>query len=116
MSPRLALKWKMMSEGEAIPKLSRFNRLVDIAGSAIILVVLSPLLIGLATLVKLASPSDPVFCAPIRRKPDGSCYRRIKFCPRSGWLGELLHRYSVDELPVFISVLLGEIGLIGLQI
>jgi lipopolysaccharide/colanic/teichoic acid biosynthesis glycosyltransferase len=100
MSPRLVLNWKMMFE--AMLKLSRFNRLIDIAGSAIILVVLSPLLVVVAALVKLASPSDPVFCAPIRRKPDGSCYRRIKFCPRRGWLGEFLHRYSVDELPVFI--------------
>lgn len=85
-------------------------RLVDIAGSAAGLVVLSPMLLLLAIFVKLDTPG-PIFCAQERMAPNGRRWLKLKFCVRRSWLGEILRRFSVNELPVLISVLLGEISL-----
>ena len=89
-------------------------RLVDIAGSAAALILLSPLLVLLALLLKLAR-SGPVFCVQERVRPDGGRFRLLKFCTQRTWLGVVLHRFSVDELPELISVLLGEVSLIELR-
>lgn len=85
-------------------------RLVDITGSAAALILLSPLLVLLAVLLKFAT-SGPVFCIQERVRPDGRHLRLLKFCPRRTGLGVVLHRFSVDELPGLINVLLGEVSL-----
>ncbi|MBE7467644.1 MAG: sugar transferase [Anaerolineales bacterium] len=90
-------------------------RLVDIAGSAAGLVVLSPMLLLLAVLVKLDAPG-PIFCTQERMEPDGRRWLKLKFCVRRNWLGVMMHRFSVDELPVLISVLLGEVSLVELRL
>ncbi|MCL4301021.1 MAG: sugar transferase [Anaerolineae bacterium] len=89
-------------------------RLIDIAGSATGLVVLSPMLLLLAILLKLDS-LGPIFCAQERTEPGGRRWLKLKFCVRRSWLGAMLRRFSMDELPVLISVLLGEISLAELR-
>jgi len=106
------------------------KRAVDLIVSAIALVVLSPLLLLTAVLIKLDSPG-PVFYIQERMGLDAEPFPTIKF--RSmvadaekdgpGWttaddarrtrVGRLLRRFSLDETPQLINVLLGEMSLVG---
>ncbi len=107
------------------------KRAVDLIGSAIGLVVLSPLMMLVATLVKLDSPG-PVFYAQVRMGLDARPFWMMKFRsmrtdaeaetgpvwateddPRRTRLGGFIRRFSIDEWPQFINVLLGEMSLVG---
>ncbi len=107
------------------------KRTVDLIGSAIGLVVLSPLMLLVAALVKLDSPG-PVFYAQVRMGLDARPFWMMKFRsmrtdaeaetgpvwateddPRRTRLGAFIRRLSIDEWPQFINVLLGEMSLVG---
>ncbi len=107
------------------------KRVVDLIGSAVGLVVLSPLMMLVALLVKLDSPG-PVFYAQERMGLDARPFWMLKFRsmlkdaesqtgpvwatkddPRRTKIGAFIRRFSVDELPQFINVLLGEMSLVG---
>ncbi len=107
------------------------KRLVDIVASAAALVVLSPLLISLALLLKLET-KGPAFYLQERMGLDGRSFPVLKLRsmrpgaekgtgpvwavredPRTTRLGRLLRRTNVDELPQFINVLLGHMSLVG---
>ncbi|HMQ51453.1 MAG TPA: undecaprenyl-phosphate glucose phosphotransferase [Anaerolineae bacterium] len=107
------------------------KRIVDVGGSAVCLVIVSPVMMLLAMLIKLES-EGPVFYAQERMGLDGKRFMMLKFRSmradaeeESGpvWtkpnddrrtrLGALLRRFSVDELPQLINVLLGEMSLVG---
>jgi exopolysaccharide biosynthesis polyprenyl glycosylphosphotransferase len=107
------------------------KRAVDLIGSAVGLVVLSPLMMLVALLVKLDSPG-PVFYAQERMGLDAKPFWMLKFRsmwedaeaktgpvwatkddPRRTKIGAFIRRFSIDELPQFINVLLGEMSLVG---
>ncbi|MBN2409488.1 MAG: undecaprenyl-phosphate glucose phosphotransferase [Candidatus Aminicenantes bacterium] len=107
------------------------KRVVDIVVSALGLILLSPVLLALAVVVKMSSPG-PVFFRQERMGLDGRKFRMIKFRtmirtaeegsgpqmsrpddPRVTKVGHFLRKYSLDELPQFINVLKGEMSLIG---
>lgn len=107
------------------------KRAVDMVASAAALVVLSPLLVGLALLVKLDS-QGPAFYLQERMGLDGRSFAMIKLRsmrsgaetgtgpvwavredPRTTRLGRLLRRSNLDELPQLINVLLGQMSLVG---
>ena len=107
------------------------KRVADLVGSAVMLVILSPLLAVLALLVKLTSPG-PVLFRQERVTAGGRSFTMLKFRsmvqdaerstgavwatkgdPRTTPLGKLLRRTSLDELPQFWNVLLGDMSLIG---
>jgi exopolysaccharide biosynthesis polyprenyl glycosylphosphotransferase len=107
------------------------KRLIDIVVATTALVVLSPLLLLLAVIVKVTSPG-PVLYAQERMGLDGRTFRMLKFRSmrvdaeaQSGavWaqkednrrtvLGTLLRKTSLDELPQLWNVLLGEMSLVG---
>jgi exopolysaccharide biosynthesis polyprenyl glycosylphosphotransferase len=107
------------------------KRAVDLIGSAVGLVVLSPLMMLVALLVKLDSPG-PVFYAQERMGLDARPFWMLKFRsmwedaeaktgpvwatkddPRRTKIGAFIRRFSIDELPQFINVLLGEMSLVG---
>jgi len=107
------------------------KRVVDLIGSAVGLVVISPLMMLVALLVKLDSPG-PVFYAQERMGLDAKPFWMLKFRsmlkdaesqtgpvwatkddPRRTKIGAIIRRFSIDELPQFINVLLGEMSLVG---
>jgi len=107
-----------------------FKRVIDIVGSAIGLVLLSPFLLLIAILIKLESPG-PAFFVQERTGLDTQPFPMIKFRsmranadqdgpawtvkddPRRTRLGTLIRRYSIDELPQLINILVGDMSLVG---
>jgi exopolysaccharide biosynthesis polyprenyl glycosylphosphotransferase len=106
------------------------KRFVDICGAAFGLIILSPLLMLTAVLIKLDS-RGPVFYAQERMGLDARPFRILKFRsmrqdaeadgagwtvendPRTTRLGRLIRRINLDEIPQLINVLIGEMSLVG---
>lgn len=106
------------------------KRTMDIIGATIGLVVLSPLMMFVAVLIKLDS-RGPVFYAQERMGLDARPFKILKFrsmrknaeATGPGWtveddpritrLGRIIRRIDVDELPQLINVLLGQMSLVG---
>jgi Undecaprenyl-phosphate glucose phosphotransferase len=107
------------------------KRATDLLASTLALVVLSPLLLLIALLVKLTSPG-PVLYVQERMGLDGRSFRMLKFRSmrvdaeqQSGavWaskgdnrrtpIGTFLRQTSLDELPQLWNVLCGDMSLVG---
>ena len=118
------------------------KRLFDLVVATIALILLAPLLLLLALLVKLSSPG-PVLYHSRRVGENGKLFTMYKFRtmyvgaekeeealisetadgklvfekrqddPRITSIGRFLRRYSLDELPQLYNVLLGEMSLVG---
>jgi lipopolysaccharide/colanic/teichoic acid biosynthesis glycosyltransferase len=106
------------------------KRLFDILVSLIGLVIFSPLMLGLAVLVKLDSSGPVLYRAP-RIGRGGRPFHMLKFRtmvanahqlgpavtyerdPRITHLGAILRSVRLDELPQLINVLRGEMSLVG---
>ncbi len=106
------------------------KRLVDVVISSIALVLLSPVLMLTALLIKLDSPG-PVFFVQERMGLDAKPFPILKFRsmrqdaeangpgwttkndPRITRLGRFIRRFSIDEFPQFINVLMGDMSLVG---
>ena len=106
------------------------KRLFDLVVSSIALIVLSPLLLVLAMLVKLDSPGPALFTQE-RVGRFGRLFRIHKFRtmregarssgysltvgrdPRITQLGAFLRRYKLDELPQLFDVCLGSMSFVG---
>lgn len=109
----------------------RFKPVLDFAGAAVLLVVLSPVIVLAAALVKLTS-RGPAFYRQERVGQDGKVFRMFKIrtmvadaeakCgpvwarkrdPRVTLVGRILRRTHIDEFPQLINVLRGEMSLVG---
>ena len=105
------------------------KRVVDLIMSSIGLVLLSPLMMLVAALIKLES-DGPVFFFQDRVGLDGKDFKIFKFrsmrtnaSEESQWtvaedsrrtgLGRFIRRFSIDELPQLINVVLGDMSLVG---
>lgn len=118
------------------------KRALDVAGSFALLVLLSPLLLLIALLVKLED-RGPVFFVQTRVGKFGREFKMYKFrsmCldaerqlerllahnhhsqgvtfklkddPRITAVGKRLRKYSLDELPQLFNVLIGDMSLVG---
>ncbi len=109
---------------------SKLKRVVDIIAAAFMVVVLSPLMILAALLIKLDSPG-PVFYSQVRTGLKGKPFKVHKFRsmyqdaekrgvqwaqkrdPRITRIGYWLRAMRIDELPQIWNVLKGEMSLIG---
>jgi exopolysaccharide biosynthesis polyprenyl glycosylphosphotransferase len=108
------------------------KRAMDIAVSWSLLVLLSPWLLFMAFLVKLTSPHGPIFHVQERVGLDGRPFYMLKFRsmrpdaeatsgpvwtvpndPRRTRLGGVIRKFSLDEFPQLINVLVGEMSLVG---
>lgn len=129
--------WRWLLDGAEYGK-----RALDIAGSAFALLLLSPLLCVIAVAVKLQD-RGPVFFAQTRVGRYGREFKMFKFRsmwpdaekrlaailqqnqhqegvtfkirndPRVTPIGRYLRRFSLDELPQFYNVLIGDMSLVG---
>ena len=107
------------------------KRLIDIVFSAFALIVLSPLMLTIAIIIRLTSPGKAIFRQE-RVGRAGKPFRIYKFRsmranaeeevghvwaksddPRQTSLGKFLRRWSLDELPQFFNVLKGDMSLVG---
>jgi Undecaprenyl-phosphate glucose phosphotransferase len=106
------------------------KRIVDMAFSGAFLLVASPIMMLTALLIKFDSPG-PVFFAQERMGLDAKPFKMLKFrsmradAERSGpgWttkddprrtrVGTFIRKTSVDELPQFINVLMGDMSVVG---
>lgn len=117
------------------------KRLIDILGATLGLVLVAPLLLAIALAIKLES-RGPVFFRQTRVGLNGRLFTLLKFRsmvmdaerrrgdllarneqkgpvfkikddPRVTRIGRILRRYSLDELPQLINVLIGDMSIVG---
>jgi Undecaprenyl-phosphate glucose phosphotransferase len=107
------------------------KRAMDMVLALAALIVLAPLMLLISALVKLTSPG-PVFYRQERCGLHGGTFQMLKFRsmgvnaehqtgavwarkddPRRTRFGAFLRRTSLDELPQFINVLMGDMSLVG---
>ncbi len=119
------------------------KRLVDIIGSVIGIIILSPLLLLVAAAIKLDSPGPVLADTPMRAGRKESLFKIYKFRsmvqnaheilennpqlleeykknsykifndPRVTRVGKFIRRFSIDEFPQFFNILKGEMSLVG---
>jgi len=107
------------------------KRVIDIFGSLIGLIVISPVLIVICIAIKLSS-KGPMFFRQERLGEGGQVFKIIKFRtmidnaesigsgiktfvndPRITKIDSLLRKYSLDELPQLFNVLGGSMSIVG---
>jgi Undecaprenyl-phosphate glucose phosphotransferase len=108
-----------------------FKRIFDVAFSALVIVVTTPLMLLIALAIRLGNPGPMLFVQD-RVGLNGKVFRMFKFRtmrvgnseesatrwtapddPRRTRLGALLRRANLDELPQFYNVLKGDMSIVG---
>ena len=124
--PFISVREEALSGADRIVK-----RTFDIVASGLGLILISPLLLILALLVRLSSPG-PIFYRQERMGRDGREFAMIKFRtmrqdaeaasgpvwtreqdPRVTGIGSVMRRYSLDEFPQLWNVLRGDMSMVG---
>lgn len=119
------------------------KRLVDLVGSIIGIIILSPLLLLVAIAIKMDSKGPVLADTPMRAGKNGKLFKIYKFRsmvqnaqqlldnnpkllaeykknsykifndPRVTRVGKFIRRFSIDEFPQFFNILNGEMSLVG---
>lgn len=107
----------------------RLKRVFDVTASLMTLLLLSPILIVIALLIRLDSRGPAIFMQE-RLGKDGTVFTLYKFRtmidsapdgavtdpvldPRVTRVGSILRAWSLDELPQLVNILRGEMSLVG---
>jgi exopolysaccharide biosynthesis polyprenyl glycosylphosphotransferase len=136
------LGWKRLTWGVVVNGTHFAKRMVDLVLSGVALLLLSPVFLTIAILIVLED-RGPVFFRQVRVGRFGREFRMLKFRsmrtdaeqrlkellaknqhstgvtfkikndPRITRVGRFLRKYSLDELPQFINVFLGDMSLVG---
>jgi exopolysaccharide biosynthesis polyprenyl glycosylphosphotransferase len=125
--PLLGLKESPLAESHS----RVIKRAMDAVFSFAGLLVLSPVFLAMAVLIKMNSPG-PVFYLQKRVGEDGKHFTMFKFRtmrmdaeketgpvwtvendPRRTAVGSFLRKYNIDELPQLINVFIGDMSLVG---
>lgn len=107
------------------------KRVIDVVGAVVALIIFSPVMALTALLVKVSSPG-PIFYRQERMGIDGKTFGILKFRSmpidaekktgavfmtsgdtRATPIGKWLRKTSLDEMPQFFNVLLGDMSLVG---
>lgn len=110
------------------------KQVFDLIIASVLLLVLAPLFAVVIVAIRLTSSGPVFFCqrrlgkdqvpftcykfrtmyvdSPDIRNPDGSTFN-AEDDPRVTWIGRLLRKTSLDELPQLFNVLKGEMSLVG---
>lgn len=128
----MLLKWQLVTK-----------RIFDVCAALVLIVLLSPLLLLVALLIKLTSEGKVLY-SNSRVGLNGQHFRCYKFRsmisdqskksevftqaadqakqgvllklsddPRVTWIGRIIRRTSIDELPQLFNVLLGDMSIVG---
>lgn len=132
----LPLVWRGQSPRGPLPTRARqrhlkAKRVFDLMIAALAVLVLSPLLLIVALLIKMTSPG-PVLFKQAREGLDGTTFQALKFRsmraeqgdasgvkqtikgdPRITAIGRFIRRTSIDELPQLFNVLGGTMSIVG---
>lgn len=119
-----------------------FKRVIDIVGSLFGLIILSPLFLIVAILIKLEDPKGKIFFSQERNGLNGKTFNMYKFRsmvhnaeelleqlqeqneqtgpvfkikddPRITKIGRFIRKTSIDELPQLINILKGDMSIVG---
>ncbi len=108
-----------------------YKAIFDRIFSFLVLVFLLPLFIALAAAIRLSSPGPVLFRQPrlglngkrfnvfkfrsmkLHKESDGKVTQATRDDPRVTPIGRLMRRTSLDELPQFINVLMGDMSIVG---
>lgn len=118
------------------------KRAIDVLGALAVLVIGSPVYLGVALAIKLEDPGGPIFFCQTRVGQEGkhfACWKfrsmrrdadhlltqlldkneaegpifKMRDDPRCTRVGRFIRRFSLDELPQFWNVLRGDMSLVG---
>ncbi|WP_088042776.1 sugar transferase [Bacillus sp. EAC] len=118
------------------------KRLLDIVGSLVGLILLLPIFIIVAILIKIEDPKGPIFFSQVRVGKNNKEFKMYKFRsmvtdaeeklqqllkynevsgamfkmkddPRITNIGKFIRKTSIDELPQLMNVLIGNMSLVG---
>ena len=139
-------KTKLISQKEALVKKHLIylfiKRLMDIVGASIGIIITAPIMLVVATLVKLEDPKGPILFSQIRNGEYPKTFKMYKFRsmyvdaeerleelihlneqsgpafkikddPRITRVGKFIRKTSLDELPQLFNVLKGDMSLVG---
>lgn len=111
----------------------RVKRGIDVAVSILGIIILSPLLIITALLIRIDSPGPAIFkqqrlgrygkeftiykfrSMKINSEHTGSGQYSYADDPRVIKVGKFIRKFSIDELPQFLNILKGDMSLIGFR-
>ncbi len=119
-----------------------FKKSFDELLSVVAIILLIPVFIIIAILIKFDDPKGPIFYSQIRIGKNGHPFKmykfrsmvvnadkelekllgqnevegamfKIKFDPRVTRVGRIIRKYSIDELPQLVNVIKGDMALVG---